>query len=217
MQKYKIIPKLRDEIYEDEEKEEEDDQENLYLIEKEDHNEYIFFLDIELDERKNFRKFYITCEKAKEKDIIKIIINSSGGKLGIFSQIFGSLINTKAKTISEIYNAHSASSFIWAAPSGGVPGWKLSRHFIPRLIGHVAGHAHGVPTLWINRKPQGQLASTRIMIAFGLGCAGSMKPAEGLHKGIISWGSSPCYPLWCPRRVTAYSTAGPGVFFRYNS
>ena len=108
LKKLEKIPKLEEDEYEDVS----EDNNNFYSVIIDDHTEYILFLDQNLNNEKDFRRFYIAHIEATAKDTIRIVMNSAGGKLGIFSQIANCLLNTKAKTIAEIYVASSAASFL---------------------------------------------------------------------------------------------------------
>lgn len=74
--------------------------------------EYIINIDDEIWESFNYRKIYDCLRKAEENDTVRIILNSSGGDLSTFVEIYNLLIDCKAKTIAELYLAYSAAAFL---------------------------------------------------------------------------------------------------------
>jgi ATP-dependent protease ClpP protease subunit len=116
---------------------------NLYVNQIAVCREYIFFLDEEVLEAKEYRAFYKVCKNATEYDIVKIVFNSVGGFVSSLIQLFNCLLTTKAKTIAEIYEAHSAA-FSLALSCDEIIVMKHANAMIHSLSFGTQGKAHNV-------------------------------------------------------------------------
>jgi len=75
-------------------------------------NNYIINLDSDIDMPSTYRKVFEILRIAKKEEIIYFNINSLGGDIDTAIQFFESIMNTKAKTIANIYVACSAAVII---------------------------------------------------------------------------------------------------------
>lgn len=116
---------------------------NLYVNQVTICHEYILFLDEEVLEAKEYRSFYKVCKNATKYDIIKIVFNSPGGFVSSLIQLFNCLLNTQAKTIAEIYEAHSAA-FSLALSCDEIIVMKHANAMIHSLSFGTQGKAHNV-------------------------------------------------------------------------
>lgn len=75
-------------------------------------NIYRIYIDKDIDEPFNYRSICNVLNKASEKDIIRLIINTPGGYISSGIEICNYLQRTRAKTIAEVHVAYSAGSMI---------------------------------------------------------------------------------------------------------
>ena len=73
---------------------------------------YIISIDEEINEPTYYRKIFEVLRVAKKEDIVYFNINSLGGYVDTAIQFFEAIINTKAKTIANVYTACSAATMI---------------------------------------------------------------------------------------------------------
>lgn len=73
---------------------------------------YIINFDSEISDPFAYRKIYDCLRKVKEEDEVHVVLNSGGGDLTTFVQLYNLLQECKGKTIAEIYTAYSCASFI---------------------------------------------------------------------------------------------------------
>lgn len=78
-------------------------------------SEYTVYLDEEVDSAEKYRMISEVLRQANKEDTITFIINTVGGYVSTFIQLYSSMINTKAKTIAEVYEASSAGSMVMFA------------------------------------------------------------------------------------------------------
>lgn len=77
--------------------------------------EYTVYLDEEVDSAEKYRLVSEVLRQANKEDTIIFIINTIGGYVSTFIQLYSFMINTKAKTIAEVYEASSVGSMIMFA------------------------------------------------------------------------------------------------------
>jgi ATP-dependent protease ClpP protease subunit len=75
-------------------------------------NKYYLHLDEDIVEPSHYRPMYITLREAQEEDIIHFIINTNGGDVNTFIQLFNGILQTKAFVIADVICASSAGSLI---------------------------------------------------------------------------------------------------------
>ena len=75
-------------------------------------NNYIINLDEDIEVPNHYRKVFETLRIATKDDTITFNINSPGGYIDTMIQFYDLMLNTKAKTIANIYQACSAASVI---------------------------------------------------------------------------------------------------------
>ncbi len=75
-------------------------------------NEYFINIDEDIDAPDKYRKIYNTLRNASENDTIIFLINSDGGIVNSFVQLFNYMMMTEAHTAAEVYNASSAGSLL---------------------------------------------------------------------------------------------------------
>jgi ATP-dependent protease ClpP protease subunit len=75
-------------------------------------NNYIVNLDEDIEIPSHYRKVFEILRTATKDDTITFNINSPGGYLDTMIQFYENLLNTKAKTTANIYQACSAASVI---------------------------------------------------------------------------------------------------------
>ena len=75
-------------------------------------SESTIFIDDELMEIKHYRLLHEVLTTATENDLIRFVINTPGGYLDTFIQLYDLIQNCRANTIAEIYNAQSAGSLL---------------------------------------------------------------------------------------------------------
>jgi ATP-dependent protease ClpP protease subunit len=73
---------------------------------------YTIFIDDTITHANKYRKIYYKIKNAKKHDIITLVINTFGGYLYTFIELYSVLMKTKAKTIAEIHTADSAGSLL---------------------------------------------------------------------------------------------------------
>ena len=75
---------------------------------------YIYNINIDSDiaEPDKYRKVYSVLRKATNMDLINFHINSVGGVIPTFIQLYNLIINTKAKTVAYVYSAVSAAALL---------------------------------------------------------------------------------------------------------
>ena len=74
--------------------------------------EYIISIDSDIDEPHNYREIFETLRTAKDGDIAYLNINCYGGYIHSMVELYDVLLNTKARTIANVYTAYSAGSVI---------------------------------------------------------------------------------------------------------
>jgi ATP-dependent protease ClpP protease subunit len=75
-------------------------------------NNYIINLDEDIEIPSHYRKVFEILRVATKDDTVTFNINSPGGYIDTMIQFYDCLLNTKAKTIANIYQACSAASVI---------------------------------------------------------------------------------------------------------
>ena len=75
-------------------------------------NTYIVNLDEDIEIPSHYRKVFETLRLATKEDTIVFNINSPGGYIDTMINFYDLLLNTKAKTVANIYQACSAASVI---------------------------------------------------------------------------------------------------------
>lgn len=73
---------------------------------------YVINVDAEICDPSNYRKIYDCLRRVDEGEEVLMVLNSGGGDLTTFVQIYNLLQECKGKTVAEIYTAYSAASFI---------------------------------------------------------------------------------------------------------
>lgn len=73
---------------------------------------YNIFIDDDIIKPSKYRKIYDVIKNATKNDTINFIINTFGGWVDTFVEIYNLMMETKAKTIAEIYTANSAGSLL---------------------------------------------------------------------------------------------------------
>jgi ATP-dependent protease ClpP protease subunit len=75
-------------------------------------HEYIISIDSDISEPENYREVFEVLRTAKDGDIAYLNINSYGGYIHSMVEFYDVLLNTKARTIANVYTAYSAGSVI---------------------------------------------------------------------------------------------------------
>ncbi len=86
--------------------------ENLIKVEPKTSNVYTVFIDDDVDDPNNYRNIFYKLKQAKKEDKFYLIINSRGGLVRTFTQLYNALQETKAKTVAELYSGYSAGGLI---------------------------------------------------------------------------------------------------------
>lgn len=73
---------------------------------------YVINIDGSLGSVAKYRKVFHILKTAKEGDVVRLSINSYGGCVDSALQLYNALLDTKAKTICDLYVAFSAGLFI---------------------------------------------------------------------------------------------------------
>jgi len=73
---------------------------------------YRIYIDKDIEEPSNYRSVCNILNKATEKDVVRLIINTPGGYVWSGVEICNYLQKTKAKTIAEVHVAYSCGSMI---------------------------------------------------------------------------------------------------------
>lgn len=75
-------------------------------------NEYIINLDGDINKAEYYREAFDTMRYSKERDRVKIIMNSYGGYVYTFVEFYHYITNCKSKVVCELHTAYSAGSLI---------------------------------------------------------------------------------------------------------
>lgn len=89
-----------------------DISDDLVVVKNYNFREFIVNLDSEIKEVSQYRKAFHVLSTASPNDIVRVIINTPGGLVDTALQFHNMLLNTQARTIAEVYNAHSAGSMV---------------------------------------------------------------------------------------------------------
>lgn len=73
---------------------------------------YIINMDFEVFESNYYRKVYDCLRKAEKDSEVRLILNTVGGDLSTFIQLYNLLQKCEAKTIAEVYTAYSCGAFL---------------------------------------------------------------------------------------------------------
>lgn len=73
---------------------------------------YNINIDNEILGPENYRKVYSVLRKATNMDLINFHVNSVGGTILTFIQLYNLILNTKAKTVAYVYSAVSAAALL---------------------------------------------------------------------------------------------------------
>ena len=85
---------------------------NMVFVEKVISYIYNISLDEDIEDPAKYREIFNILQRATEHDIINFYINSHGGILVTFVQLYNLLLNCKATTTAVIYTAHSVAALI---------------------------------------------------------------------------------------------------------
>jgi ATP-dependent protease ClpP protease subunit len=99
---------------EDDIKLEDNDEEFDSIVYTEKVISYIYNINIDTDieEPDKYRKVYNVLRKATNMDLINFHINSVGGTIPTFIQMYNLMLTTQAKTVAYVYSAVSAAALL---------------------------------------------------------------------------------------------------------
>jgi ATP-dependent protease ClpP protease subunit len=89
-----------------------DENNDLVYCEKVTIKHWYVNIDEDINEPQCYRKVFRLLKEANEYDEIHFLINTFGGVVSSFIQLYNDLMETKAKTIAHVYTAYSAGAFI---------------------------------------------------------------------------------------------------------